>query len=93
MYMSKTISWVTLSVCAVLLTGCTPTSTSVSNVSVANDDKPVLYNLGGVQLPDDVEFNQYSLDVASGKTTTVFIFSQPLPAHPGEPVRINPNIE
>lgn len=91
--MNKIKLSITLCVTTLLLTGCNSESATFINQSPVEDVQPVLYNLGGAQLPDDVEFNQYSLDVASGKTVAVFIFGQPLPAHPGEPVRINPNIE
>ncbi len=96
--MSKSILWLTLGACALMLAGCNAAPTASNNQpnsaeTTTSDVQPVLYNLGGVDLTNDVEFNQYSLDIASGKNVAVFLFGQPLPAHPGEPVRINPNIE
>lgn len=88
-----------LFICSLLITtvGCSQSSTTLSSqphtTSTADEPAPVLYNLGGVDLNSDIEFNQYQLDPANGQVASVYIFGQPLPAHPGEPVRINPNLE
>ncbi len=83
-----------------ILTGCgrsTDNQTTRANATVdseAADELPVLYNLGGVQLPTDIaDFNVQTLDIAHGKNVLVFLFGQPLPQNPGEPQRINPNLE
>lgn len=69
------------------------TLTSDTPAASTKDVPPVLYNLGGIDLERDVEFNAHVLDVSRGKTAAVFLFGQSLPQHPGEPQRINPNLE
>lgn len=82
--MKKFIALITLGISTVILTGCTQTP----------DPQPILFNLGGVTIPDDINaFDSRKLDTAHGKTVSVFIFGQPLPQNPGEPQRINPNFE
>lgn len=96
--MKKSISLFTLCALALIFTGCTQNTTidnttSSSHANASSDAQPVLYNLGGIDLERDVEFNAHVLDVARGKTAAVFLFGQPLPQNPGEPQRINPNLE
>lgn len=67
------------------------------------NNKPILYNLGGITLAKynaatgmagDIEFTKDGLDPASGKETPVFLFGQKLPRNSeSEPQRINPNFE
>ncbi|MCW1929684.1 MAG: M23 family metallopeptidase [Candidatus Kerfeldbacteria bacterium] len=88
---------IVLCACVCIMSGCTqtqtPPTTNTTNRSATQDQQPVLYNLGGVDVSTDVEFNAHNLDVDSGRTVAVFLFGQPLPKSPGQPQRINPNLE
>lgn len=87
--MQKYILGVVMFAVAFTCAGCGTTSQNTST----QDNPPVLFNLGGVNVHTDVEFNAQTLDIAHGKNVAVFLFGQPLPQNPGELQRINPNIE
>ncbi len=70
--------------------------------SSKEDNAPVLFNLGGIEiepfdsstgLSGDIVFTKDTLREQDGLSTPIVLFGQKLPKSPGQPQRINPNFE